>query len=231
MQFNPPLKAAKLVKRYKRFLADVTLPDGSELTVHCPNTGAMTGCAIPDSEVWLSESDNKKRKYAHTWEVAKLPSKDWVCINTHRANELVVEALHTSLPKELESFSAMEREVKYGEKSRCDIVLQRNNAPDTYIEVKSVTLLEDENGYFPDAVSTRATRQIEELIQLKHDTGNDIAIVYAVMHTGIKNVQTATHIDPNYAAMCKQAEANGLTIFKAFFNINQYGIEFSNWSA
>lgn len=232
MQFNPPLKSASLVKRYKRFLTDVVLPDHSEVTIHCPNTGAMTGCAMPGSTVWMSESDNPKRKYKHTWELAELPSGDWVCVNTHRANQLVEDALREQLPAGLQPFANLRREVKYGEKSRCDLLLERDDRkPNTYIEVKSVTLLSEGQGFFPDAVSQRATRQLKELIELTHSTGEQMAVVYAVLHTGIQDVQPATHIDPKYADMIAQAQAKGLQIYKAFFDINQKGIKFSNWGA
>jgi len=139
MQFDPPLQPAKLIKRYKRFLADVVLPNNEEITIHCPNTGAMTGCAIPGSNVWMTKSDNAKRKYAYTWELAQLPSSEWVCVNTHRANNLIENALRTSTPQGMPAIASIQREVKYGEKSRCDLVLEHVNDKRTFVEIKSVT--------------------------------------------------------------------------------------------
>ena len=165
MQFDPPLQPAILLKRYKRFLADVVTPDGRELTLHCPNTGAMTGCAAPGDTVWYSTSDNAKRKYAHTWELTETQQGAVICVNTLRANSLAKEAISAGIIPELSGYNQLKSEVKYGEEnSRIDIMLQADDRQNCYIEVKSVTLAEKEYGYFPDAVTTRGQKHLRELM-------------------------------------------------------------------
>lgn len=164
MQFSSPLKSATLVKRYKRFLADVVTPEGETLTLHCANTGAMTGCAEPGDTVWYSTSDNPKRKYAHSWELTQTRTGHFICINTLRANELVKEALALGNIAQLQGYDSLRSEVRYGEEnSRIDFLLESETKPACYIEVKSVTLLTDGCGYFPDAVTTRGQKHLREL--------------------------------------------------------------------
>lgn len=161
MLFTPPLRSAVLIKRYKRFLADVVTPDGRELTLHCPNTGAMTGCATPGDTVWYSTSDNLKRKYAHTWELTETQQGATICVNTLRANTLAKEAILAGNISELSGYNTLKSEVKYGEEnSRIDIMLQAEERQNCYIEVKSVTLAEQESGYFPDAVTERGQKHL-----------------------------------------------------------------------
>lgn len=149
MLFSPPLQRATLIQRYKRFLADVITPDGTTLTLHCPNTGAMTGCATPGDTVWYSTSENTKRKYPHTWELTETQSGAFICVNTLRANQLTKEAIQENRLPALAGYNILKSEVKYGaERSRIDFMLQADFRPDCYIEVKSVTLAEKENGYF-----------------------------------------------------------------------------------
>lgn len=156
MKFSPALQPATLIQRYKRFLADVITPEGETLTLHCPNTGAMTGCATPGDTVWYSTSENTKRKYPHTWEMTETQSGAFICVNTLRANQLVKEALTNGMLPELVGYGTQKSEVKYGDEgSRIDFMLQAEDRPECYIEVKSVTLAEQENGFFPDAVTLR----------------------------------------------------------------------------
>ena len=125
MEFSPPLQQATLIKRYKRFLADVVTLSGEELTLHCPNTGAMTGCATPGDTVWYSTSDNPTRKYPHTWEITQTQNGEFICVNTLRANMVVKEALTNKTIAELTGYSTIKSEVKYGaERSRIDFMLQ-----------------------------------------------------------------------------------------------------------
>ncbi|GHF00512.1 DNA/RNA nuclease SfsA [Thalassotalea profundi] len=221
MKFVPPLKQAILIKRYKRFLADITLPDGSIHIAHCANTGAMKGCAESEDIVWYSTSDNPKRKYPFSWEITQTKNNDFICINTLRANQVVEEALNNQSIKELNGFSSLQREVKYGaENSRIDILLKFEDKPDTYIEVKSVTLLENNKGYFPDAVTTRGQKHLRELIEMV-EQGNRAVLFFAVMHSGINSVQAAQHIDPQYAKLLIEAKNKGVKIiaYKANFSI------------
>lgn len=225
MQFSSPLIQGTLVKRYKRFLADVQLIDGSIVIAHCPNTGAMTGCAEPGWQVWLSPSNNPKRKLLYTWEVVLTDQHHWIGVNTHRANMLVKEAIQENKISELLGYETLKAEVKFGEEnSRIDFLLTDPKKFDCYVEVKSVTLLEndasvanasDENtsgvGYFPDAKTLRGQKHLREL-SLIASQGKRAVLLFCVQHSGIKSVQVAKHIDPDYAKELKQAMLNGVQI-------------------
>lgn len=214
MQFQPPLESATLIRRYKRFLADVQTADGELLTIHCPNTGAMTGCAEPGYTVWYSTSTNAKRKYPHTWELAYTPNQNWIVINTQRANQLAQEALGDGKIKALAGYLNCQREVKYGsENSRIDLLLSgHGEQPDCYIEVKSVTLETDGQGYFPDAVTLRGQKHLRELIAMR-ELGLRAALLFVVGHSGIQNVKPAAHIDPQYAELCILAKQKGVEFY------------------
>lgn len=164
----PPLSSAILLKRYKRFLADVLLPNGEQITLHCPNTGAMTGCANEGDTVWFSTSDNPKRKYAHTWELTQTQAGDFICVNTNRANQLVEEALKQGWIGELAHYSNIFPEQKYGqENSRIDFFLKQDHFADCFVEIKSTTLLTEKGvGMFPDAKTERGQKHLRELAHL-----------------------------------------------------------------
>lgn len=230
------LQPATLIKRYKRFLADVQLPNGSEITIHCANTGAMTGCAQPGDTVWYSTSDNPKRKYPHSWELTQTKQGNHlICVNTIRANQLVEEALRAKTIKELADLDTIRREVKYGnENSKVDFLLTKNQQ-DIYLEVKSATLLSanDENclgqGYFPDAVTVRGQKHLRELTELAKEQQTRSALLFAVLHTGIKSISAAKHIDKVYAELLAQAKNEGVEVlaYKANFALsdNRVAIE------
>lgn len=210
MIFTPTLQKARFLRRYKRFLADVQMPDGTEITVHCPNTGSMRECLLEGSDCWLLRSGNPKRKYAWTWQLATTPSQDIACINTHVANSVVGEALANKQITELAEFTGFRPEVKYGEGSRIDFLLTEGERQ-CYLEVKSVTLLENGQGYFPDAKSTRGQKHLEELVKVKQ-AGFDAVLLFCVMHTGINSVEPASHIDPRYAALLSEAANAGVKV-------------------
>ncbi|OIQ25259.1 MAG: sugar fermentation stimulation protein SfsA [Vibrio sp. MedPE-SWchi] len=215
MHFNPPLESARLIKRYKRFLADIELPDQSQRTIHCANTGAMTGCAEAGNTVWYSTSDNPKRKYPNSWELAQTQRGDWICINTVKANHLAVEAIENGVISELADYDKLRTEVKYGsENSRIDILLNSKTKPECYIEVKSVTLLDEHNngqGYFPDAVTTRGQKHLRELTEMAKN-GSRAILLFTVLHTGIEKVSAAHHIDANYSNLLNQAIEHGVEV-------------------
>lgn len=219
MIFSPPLQTATLIKRYKRFLTDVTLPNGEVKTMHCANTGAMTGCAEPGNQIWYSTSDNPKRKYPNSWELSVTSQGDTICINTARANALVVEAIEQQKIPELSGYRKIRTEVKYGkENSRIDILLEElPQSPEQYcyIEVKSVTLLQNEfgagRGFFPDAVTTRGQKHLRELIEMV-ESGQRAVLFFAVLHSGIEKVSSAHHIDSNYSQLLKQAKDAGVEV-------------------
>lgn len=233
------LKKATLIKRYKRFLADVILEDGSEVTIHVANTGAMTGCATPNDSVFYSTSDNPKRKYPYSWEVSKTVEDHWICVNTLRANQLAEQAIVDGKIVECTQYISLQREVKYGdEKSKIDILLTDEHGKKTYIEVKSVTLLGNESseknetthgqGFFPDAVTTRGQKHLRELMLLTKQ-GHRAILLFAVLHSGIKKVSPAIHIDEKYSLLLKQAKAQGVEIlaYKADFSLINEDLVFS----
>lgn len=228
------LKSAKLLKRYKRFLADIELTNQQQITIHCANTGAMTGCATAGDTIWYSTSTNAKRKYPHSWELTQTKDNHLICINTQRANQLVEQALLNNTIKELTNFSELKREVKYGdENSKIDFYLVDKNQQATYIEVKSVTLLTDKQGYFPDTVTSRGQKHLRELMQMKQQ-GQRAVLIFAVLHSGITSVKAAAHIDPSYAQLLHQAKAHGVEILAYHadysFNKNQINITLNNSS-
>ena len=226
MIFETPLKKAILVKRYKRFLADVVLEDGTETTIYCANTGAMTGCAEAGDTIFYSTSDNLKRKYQYTWEFTITKNEHWICVNTAKANKLVAQAIeHKEIPALL-GYQNCKAEVKYGEEnSRIDFLLTDQHKADCYIEVKSCTLLDEReqagNGYFPDAVTTRGQKHLRELIEMKQQ-GHRSVLLFAVLHSGIKSVQPAYFIDKKYTELFKQATAAGVEVLHYFPNLNNY---------
>ncbi|WP_122082156.1 DNA/RNA nuclease SfsA [Vibrio coralliirubri] len=240
MHFNPPLEPATLIKRYKRFLTDIQLPDGSERTIHCANTGAMTGCATPGNTVWYSTSDNAKRKYPNSWEISETDKGHRICVNTARANQLAVEAIENGTIVELLGYNALRTEVKYGsENSRIDILLEDNEKPPCYIEVKSVTLLDEQEtsskgqGFFPDAVTTRGQKHLRELTEMV-ESGNRAVLLFTVLHSGIEKVSAAHHIDAKYSLLLKQAQDAGVEVlcYKAELSSTQIqlkqAVEFIN---
>ncbi|MDO6640989.1 MULTISPECIES: DNA/RNA nuclease SfsA [unclassified Shewanella] len=212
MDFSPPLQQGTLLRRYKRFLADVQLDDGSEITIHCPNTGSMKNCLFPGETVWFSSSDNPKRKYPNTWELSATPDNHLIGINTGRANALAEEAISNGVITELSGYASLKREVKYGdENSRIDILLSDETKPLCYVEIKSCTLLEQAVGYFPDSVTTRGQKHLRELMHMA-SLGHRAVLLFVVQHSGINLVQAAAHIDPQYAQLLKQAVNSGVEV-------------------
>ncbi|MEL7292230.1 MAG: DNA/RNA nuclease SfsA [Pseudomonadota bacterium] len=224
MKFQPPLAPATLIQRYKRFLADITLGDGSQRTIHCANTGAMTGCAEPGDTVWFSTSDNPKRKYPNSWELTETKQGHRICVNTARANTLAVEAIQNGVISELQGYEQLLTEVKYGnENSRIDILLKSQNKPTCYIEVKSVTLLDEQGqGYFPDAVTTRGQKHLRELTEMAQ-SGSRAVLLFTVLHSGIEKVSPALHIDAKYSQLLKNAQEHGVEVlcYKAQLSSNE----------
>lgn len=213
MQFSPALEQGTLIKRYKRFLADIILESGEQITAHCPNTGSMRHCTPDNATVWVQKSDNPKRKLAYTWELVETAPNILACINTHRANALVKEAILAGQIAELTGYTQLLSEQRYGsEKSRIDLLLKADNRPDCYIEVKNVTLHEHHGvGAFPDAVTARGTKHLRELT-LMAQAGARAVLFFHVAHTGIQQVTPATHIDPVYAQSLADALNAGVEV-------------------
>ena len=209
----PELQTGTLVRRYKRFLADILDAQGKPLTLHCPNTGAMTGCTEPGSTVHYSRSDNVKRKYPHTLEFVESP-QGLVGVNTGRANRLVEEALLSGALGELGQWPPeqilAEAAIPSGA-GRFDFLLSQDRKK-IFIEVKSVTLhLADGLGAFPDAVSARALKHVEELQTLVQQGARGV-LLFCVQHLGIHSVSPATHVDPDYAKALEIASDKGVEI-------------------
>ncbi|MFT5234854.1 MAG: sugar fermentation stimulation protein A [Shewanella sp.] len=217
MIFTPPFEQGTLLRRYKRFLTDIRLADGSEVTIHCPNTGSMRNCLFEGEKIWFSTSDNPKRKYSRTWEQAQSDQGHIIGINTGRANQLAEDAIRSGVITELQGYNQLKREVKYGsENSRIDILLSDDDThespkPHCYVEVKSCTLLEESKGYFPDSVTTRGQKHLRELMEMV-SLGHRAVLLFVVQHTGIESVQAAKHIDPDYANLLNQAHKSGVEI-------------------
>lgn len=206
----PHLQSAILVRRYKRFLADVQLPNSNIITIHCANTGAMTGCADPGDTVWYSTSNNLKRKYPHSWELTEKPNGDLICVNTIRANQLTYEALQQQKIIELANYQTILPEVKYGEEnSRVDFLLQQTALVDCYLEVKSTTLMQNTIGMFPDAKTERGQKHLRELIHVQQQ-GKQAVIFFAALHSAVQTFCVAEQIDPQYASLLRQAQQTGV---------------------
>lgn len=213
MRFEPPLEEGRLLRRYKRFLADIETADGQALTIHCANTGSMLNCMSEGCRVWFSRSNDPKRKLPGSWELSETPQGRLACINTARANALVEEALRAGLISELAGFTALKREVPYGvENSRADFRLDYPTGP-VFVEVKSVTLGFDDSevAAFPDAVTARGARHLRELAALARQ-GMRTVLLYCVNLSGVRAVRAAEEIDPVYAAGLREAKAAGVEV-------------------
>ena len=223
LKWSEKLVRGRLLKRYKRFLADVVLDSGEHVTVHCPNTGAMTGCALAGSPVFLLDSHNPKRKYAYTWELVESEFGGMICIHSARANGLLAEALQRGNIEPLSSYSHIQREKALASGSRIDFFLSSDEVElsDCYVEVKSVTLhCGGGIGAFPDAVSARAVRHIEELLSLRQ-AGARAVLLFAVLHEDIHSVRPAEEIDPHYARILRDAVRQGLEVLAYKARINE----------
>lgn len=209
MKFSAELQKGVLLRRYKRFLADVLIANQLH-TVHCPNTGSMLNCVVEGSDCWLSRSENPKRKYPLTWELATTTSGHLACINTLRANQVVENALDQGHLATLCGYRS-EREVKYGEHSRCDFLLTREQER-CYVEVKSVTLAEHGKfGLFPDAKSERARKHLKELMNVAA-AGHRAVMLFCAQHNGIQEVAPARAIDPEYSKLLRLAANSGVEV-------------------
>ncbi len=226
MQFDPVLEEGRLVKRYKRFFADIECADGSIVTAHCANTGSMLNCMADGARVWFSRNDDPKRKLKATWELVETPHGRIACINTGRANRLIEEALQAGVITELAGFTQLRREVKYGEEnSRADFCLMFDQRQ-VFVEVKSVTLgfADTDTAAFPDAVSTRGAKHLRELTALAA-MGQRAVLIYCVNLSGITAVRAAQEIDPEYAAALAEAKTAGVEVLAYGTQITPAGIE------
>jgi len=211
MRFNEPLIPCTFLKRYKRFLADVRLEDGTELTVHCPNSGSMKGCQPVGGPAWISDSKNPKRKLRYTLEMVSLDGVP-ICVNTQRPNALVEEAILDGVIEEVQGYPTLRREVRYGaEKSRIDILLEGPQGL-CYVEVKNVSLdVGNGEGRFPDAVTTRGTKHLRELMAMVKE-GHRAVLLFCAAKPDFHMVGPADDIDPTYGRTLREAAEAGVEI-------------------
>ena len=222
MKFKHSLQTARLVRRYKRFLADVELPDGDILTVHCPNSGSMRGCLTPGSPVQISRSDNVRRKYLYTLEMIEVKGV-WVGINTSLTNRLVQEAIAQEKIKEFGKVDTIRAEVKVSDKSRLDFLLTRNGKS-IYVEVKNCTLAEGGIAMFPDAVTARGTKHLRELQVLK-EAGHEACVLFCVQRMDAECFAPARHIDAVYAETLAAVKEQGVMVLAYQADVSPWQIE------
>ncbi len=209
MKFNAPLLPGTLVQRYKRFLADIRLPSGEIITAHCPNSGSMKGCNVPGAPVRISRASNPRRKLAYTWELIHVGTT-WVGVNTMRTNRIVEEALRANKIAPLGEVHLVRREVAYGENSRADFLVE-NSRQKIYIEVKNVSLVENGIAMFPDAVTRRGTKHLNELMNVVA-AGDRGVILFLVHREDASLFRPAQHIDPVYSQTLVEAVAKGVEL-------------------
>jgi len=214
MQFETPLIKGTLVKRYKRFMADVELEDGSVVVAHCANSGSMLSVNEPGSDVWISPASNPDRKLKFTWELIRIGDA-MVGINTNHPNRLVAEAIEDGTISELSGYASLRREVKYGKNSRIDILLEDEAKPDCYVEVKNVTMRRDLSkgapADFPDSVTSRGKKHLEELSDMVSD-GHRAVMMYLVQRDDAECFEIAGDIDPDYAEALDKARKAGVEV-------------------
>lgn len=224
MKLNKKILKAKILKRYKRFLADVELENGEEITVHVPNTGRMTTCWAPGWDCIISDSENEKRKYRYTLEMTH-SGKSWIVVNTNIPNSLAEYFIkHNQIPS-LENYYSIKREVKYGENSRIDLLLENDNEK-CFVEVKNTTLVDENIAYFPDAPSDRAIKHLKEL-EKEITKGNRAVMLYLITRDDANSFSPANHIDSRYGKALENAVKNGVEIIPVLCKVNPNEITFN----
>jgi sugar fermentation stimulation protein A len=208
MIFESPLVKGHLIKRYKRFLADIELEDGTFITAHCPNSGAMQGLTTPGTPVWVSKSTNLERKLPYTWQMAEVDGT-FVGMNTSNPNHLVEEALQANIIPELQGYSSLRREVPYGKNSRIDILLESSSKSLTYVEVKNVHLKRGKSAAFPSSVTARGAKHMKELSDMVQQ-GHQAYVLYVVQRNDCMGFEVAADIDPFYGEETLKAHKAGV---------------------
>ena len=208
MRFGQTLTSGTLLRRYKRFLADVRLEGGEEVTAHIANTGPMTGCAEPGSRILLSHHPDRGRKLPWSWELIEIGGH-WVLVNTARPNAVVEEGIRAGAVAELTGYPSLRREARWGERSRLDMVLEDEAGAQCWVEVKSVTLKSGPRAIFPDAVTTRGRRHLLELQEIRA-AGHRAVIFFLVPRGDCESVGPAAEIDPAYAETLADVMAEGV---------------------
>jgi sugar fermentation stimulation protein A len=218
----PPLIRGVLIKRYKRFLADIRLSNGKIITAHCTNSGRMDTCNQPGRPAYVSRATNPKRKLKYTWELIDMPTS-LVGVNTLVPNRLVAHAISAGQVKELSGYAHLKREVKVGDRSRLDICLSGDQGKDCYVEVKNCTLVEKDRACFPDAVTTRGLKHLNELQDLV-SAGHRGVMFYLIQRMDARVFSPADHIDPDYGKGLRRAIKNGVEVLIYDVRIDLEGI-------
>ena len=224
MQFDPPLIAATLIRRYKRFLFDAVLEEtGEAITGSCPNTGSMLGLNTPGSRIWLSRNDDGKRKYPHRFELIEADGTV-VGVNTGLPNRLAEEAIGLGMVDDFADYPLIRREQKYGRQSRIDLLLSADDRPDLYIEVKNVHFIRTPGlAEFPDTPTARGTRHLSELADIV-TAGKRAAMVYLIQRDDCERFAIAADLDPVYAEAFKYARRAGVEAYAIKCNVSRDSI-------
>ncbi len=222
MKFDNTLVKGTLLRRYKRFLADIELADGTEVVAHCTNSGSMKSCLEEGAAVYLTPVNDPKRKTRFTWEMIKI-NGDWVGINTGNPNKLAFEAISESLIPELTGYDIVKREVKFGD-SRFDIYAE-NDREKCFVEVKNVSMKEGKYALFPDAVTTRGQKHLKTLMEVKKQ-GIRAVMLYVIQRSDVSVFAPAKQIDPDYAEALKMAFRSGVEIIPMQAEVTPEAIEF-----
>ncbi len=221
MIFSEKLVSGKLIKRYKRFLADVELDDGSVVVSHCTNSGSMKTCLEEGAPVYLSMANDPKRKTKFTWEMIYI-NDGWIGINTMIPNKLAFDAIRNGEIEKLKGYTSVRREVKFGD-SRFDIYAE-NEFEKCFVEVKNVTMKVGNYALFPDAVTTRGRKHLETLIEVKK-LGIRAVMLYVIQRMDVEVFGPAKEIDPEYARSLKKAIDNGVEVIAVQAKVSPEGIE------
>jgi len=225
MRFQSPLLRATLLRRYKRFLADIRLDDGTETTAHCPNPGAMTGLAAPGTGIWVERTDDPRRKLRHAWRLAETAQGALVCVDTGAANRVVRAALDAGAIPALAPYDRVRPEQRMGAASRVDFILSGPWLPEAWVEVKSVTLCRVPGlAEFPDAVTARGARHLGDLAAQAR-AGHRAVLFYLAQRADARAVTVAADIDPAYAAALAEARAAGVEVLAHRADISLAGIK------
>ena len=225
MRFDKPLIKAKLINRYKRFLADVQLESDSVITVHCPNSGSMKTCLGEGWPVFISDSGNPKRKYLHTLEMIH-NGICWIGVNTHLANKLVKEAIENGTISQLQNYSNLKTEVKYSDNSRIDILLENENEL-CYVEIKNVSMVLNGVFQFPDSVTKRGTKHLNDLMKMV-DEGHRAVMIYCIQRSDGAYFEPAYDIDLEYSKALHVALQHGVEAYAYLADINENEIKITN---
>lgn len=210
MLFNEPPIVGRFLRRYKRFFADVEMPSGTVLTVHCPNTGSLLGCKEEGARVWLRDSHDPRRKLRYTWQAIEIDGT-WINVDTNLPNRVVFEAIAAGRISSLRGYSGAQREVKYGRNSRIDILLTKKSGERCYVEVKSTTMTEGRVALFPDAVTERGRKHLGELVGMVRE-GHRAVQLFLISRGDVTRFRSADHIDPKYGEALREAIDAGVEV-------------------